>query len=60
MSPDFLQSETWMAVLDILNDRLNDVDSFQDQIDSFYDSMLSEIFKEMDDYIQYKYVNHNW
>ena len=39
--------------------RLNNIDPLQSQVDVFYDNMLSEIFSEMDDYIQYKNVNHN-
>ena len=59
MSPEFLKSETWIAILDGLLNRLNDIHPLQSQVDSFYDDMLSEIFKEMDEYIQYKHVTSN-
>ena len=59
MSPEFLKSETWIAILDSLLNRLTDIDPLQSQVDVFYEDMLSEIFKEMDQYIQYKQVSSN-
>ena len=58
ISPDFLKSESWIAILDSLICRLDNVNPMQSQVDSLYDDMLSYIFAEMDEYIDYKYVSN--
>ena len=59
MSPEFLKSATWISILDSFLDRLNNINPLQSHVDVFYEDMLSEIFSEMDQYIQYKNVNPN-
>ena len=59
MSPEFLKSETWIAILDGLLNRLNNINPLQSQVDTCYEDMLTEIFSEMDEYIQYTNVNPN-
>ena len=54
MSPEFLRSETWVSVLDNLINRLDKVHPLQSEIDEFYDEMTSEVFNEMDKYIDFK------
>ena len=54
MSPEFLKSDTWVAVLDTLLMRLEQVDPIQCELDSLYEQMSSEIILEMDEYINYK------
>ena len=53
MSPEFLRSSTWLAILDLLIFRLESIDPLQSQVDVFYNEMLSKIFTEMDSHIQY-------
>ena len=59
MSPEFLKSDTWISILDGLLNRLNVISPIQVQVDEFYNDMLAQIFKEMDDYIEYYNVYPN-
>ena len=54
MSPEFLKSDTWVAVLDTLLMRLEQMDPLQYDLDSLYEQMTPEIILEMDKYINYK------
>ena len=47
-----------IAILDNLLSRLNTTDPAQSHVDSLYNDMLSVIFTEMDQYIQYKCVGN--
>ena len=54
MSPEFLKSDTWVAVLDTLLMRLEQMGPIQCELDSLYEQMTSEIILEMGKYINYK------
>ena len=55
MSREFLKSDTWVAVLDTLLMRLEQMDPLQCGHDSLYEQMTSEIILEMDKYINYRH-----
>ena len=57
MSPEFLASDSWTYILDGLLGRIENINPLQSQIDTLYDDMLSKIFSEMDEYIEYKCVS---
>ena len=59
MSPEFLKSDAWVSILDGLINRLGFINPIQAEIDVFYDDMLSQIFIEMDEYIEYYKVYAN-
>ena len=58
MSEDFLKSDRWKAILDDMLLKINNVDPIQSQVDSLYNDMISNVFTEMDQYIQYKHVGN--
>ena len=53
MSPEFLRSDTWIAILDSLISRLENINPMQSRLDTFYNDMLSKFFNEMDNHIMY-------
>ena len=54
MTSEFMNSSNWTNILDTLILRLEHIDKSQDCIDRYYQDMLSKIFHEMDENIQYK------
>ena len=54
MSPEFLRSDTWITILDNLISKIEQVHPMQNEVDTFYEDMTSEIFNEMDRYIDVK------
>ena len=54
ISPEFLASNSWIEVLDYLISRLENIEKYQSEIDSFYNEMLLHVFQEMDHHIDYK------
>ena len=56
MSPEFLRSDTWISVLDNLLSRIERIHPMQSEMDDFCETMTSEVFREMDQYIDVKHV----
>ena len=54
MSDRFMNSASWLSILDTLIARIECIEQSQSSIDSFYNDMLQEIFSEMDSHINYK------
>ena len=54
MSEEFLKSEAWHDILDDLISCIECVHPSQKSVDNLYDDMISRIFQEMDEHIQYK------
>lgn len=53
MSPEFLKSSAWIAILDSLINRLENIEKCQSDIDEFYNELLFKVFQEMDEHIEY-------
>ena len=54
MSEDFLTSDSWVGVLNSLLAKIQHIEDNQSCIDALYNDMLIEIFKQMDEYIDYR------
>ena len=54
MSDDFLTSDSWVGVLNSLLAKIQHIEDNQSCIDALYNDMLIEIFKQMDEYIDYR------
>ena len=55
ISDNFLSLDRWHVVLDHLLDKINLLSNQQDSADSAYKEMISEIFKEIDLYIDFSF-----
>ena len=54
ISDDFLTSDSWIGVLNSLLAKIQHIEDNQSCIDALYNDMLIEIFKQMDEYIDYR------
>ena len=54
MSNEFMNSPSWVAILDNLISRIEFTSKTQNKVDELYESMLSDIFQEMDSNIEYR------
>ena len=53
MTNEFMNSPSWLSILDGLISRIENSTKSQTKIDELYACMLSDVFKEMDSHIEY-------
>ena len=57
MSSEFMNSPSWVAILDDLISRIECSSKSQAKVDELYDGVLSDVFAEMDAHIEYRYAS---
>ena len=57
MSNEFMNSPSWVSILEGLISRIENSTQNQEKIDELYDCMLSDVFEEMDSHIEYRFAS---